>query len=68
MHRFLRRHTTDEDESETETVEDVRAAAERVAELAIEAEQAPDVTRPDERPAARREERVEQPAALRDGG
>jgi hypothetical protein len=73
MHRFLRRHTTDDGEVGSETLEEVREAAERVAELAIEAEQAPDVTAPDnplkepvrdDTPA----ERPERPAAMRDVG
>jgi uncharacterized membrane protein YvlD (DUF360 family) len=65
MHQFLRRHTTDDGETGAETVDEVRESAERVAELAIEAEQAPDVTAPnDDGPA----ERSEQTAAVRDGG
>ena len=49
-------------------MEEVLAAAERVADLAIEAEQAPDVTAPDTSPAERAAERPQEPAVMRDGG
>jgi hypothetical protein len=72
VHKFLRRHTTDDEPPEpAEPPVDARDLAEKVAALAMHPDQATEHSdeadeaspEPEEAPA-----RAEQPAAIRDGG